>query len=101
MKQIINVVVNSESGCNIHNDEFTHSVIGMIGGICLDEIGGESDFYLISECVREWLSDNSGIIGSSIDDDVDIELVMRSVYEQQDNGFIKYFEVESHEVSIS
>lgn len=101
MKQVINVVVNSESGCNIYDDEFTHTVIGMIGGICLDEQGGESDFYLISECVKEWISDNSGLIGSRVDDDVDVDLVMRSVYEQQGNGFIKYFEVESHEVTIS
>ena len=100
MKQIISVVVNSESGCNIHDEEFTHTLVGVIGGLCLDEIGGESDSHLISQCVNEWLYDNSGLLGSNVNDDVSVDLIMHGKYEQQDNGFIKYFEVVDFEVSI-
>ncbi len=100
MNQIINVVVNSEAGCNIHDEEFTHTIVGIIGGLCLDEIGGQSDAYLVSECVKDWIADNSGILGSNSNNDVMVDLFMHSEHEQQDNGLIKYFVVDNHEVLI-
>lgn len=93
--QIVQVAIYKESGCDLTQEEYSISLVGVIGGLDFDEKGGESDYHLIKYGIAEWLSAEGKEINHGIDQEFEVTVTMSERYEQQDVSFIKWFEVDS------
>ena len=95
MKQIVEVLVLSEDGCNILNDEYSVSLVGVVGGLNLTEHGGESDIDLIKTAVTDWISGHESLMNDNVDEDTSLLLQMSSKEEHEEGYTNKWFEVDS------
>ncbi|AUR82849.1 hypothetical protein NVP1029O_16 [Vibrio phage 1.029.O._10N.261.55.A7] len=93
--QIVQIVIYKESGCDIREEEYSVTLIGMMGSIIFNENGGESDYHLIKTAVEEWVSSEVENIDHGIDQEYEITLIMSERYELQDVFSVKWFEVDS------
>lgn len=96
-KQIVSVAIYKESGCDITQEEYSISLVGVIGGLDFDEKGGESDYHLIKNAVEEWISCEHKSFDHGIDAEYEITVTMTERCEQEELYFNKWFEVDSFE----
>lgn len=97
--QIVYMCISSESGCDILQDEFSMTLLGMFGCIDFTERGGESDCDLIREAVYEWINENTATLKEMIDQEFEILLQMSERTEREDVFTNKWFEVDEWKFS--
>jgi hypothetical protein len=57
---IVDVTIQTESGCDISEGEYSVSIVGFVGALDLSSLGGTDDCTLIKEAIDEAIS-NDGI----------------------------------------
>lgn len=58
---IVSVSIQTESGCDISEGEYTVSITGLVGALGIDSVGGNDDVTLIKEAV------DNAIMGDEIE----------------------------------
>jgi hypothetical protein len=55
---IVDVLIQTEDGCNYLDGEYTVSIIGFVGSLDLTAVGGTDDATLIKECIDNAVMSN-------------------------------------------
>lgn len=55
---IVDITIQTESGCDISEGEYSVSIVGFVGALDLSSVGGTDDATLIKEAVDEAIFNN-------------------------------------------
>jgi len=86
---IVNVVINVESGCDWRLGEYSLYITGFIGALDLHSVGGVDDVSLIKDCIEN----NLEAIFSGAENQVDICVVLEEGGEWDGFSWHKYYNV--------
>lgn len=86
-KNIVEVMIGTELGCDIEEDEYSIHISGFLGSIDLSQPGGTDDASLIKDCI------DNNIHLLKLPEEGHTRVILIESGEWEGFGFHKYYEI--------